>query len=166
MNPKRFFKYFYLKFLRLKGDPQSLAGGIAIGVFLGIMPIMPFQTILVVLATVVTRTSTIAAVLSSFLVANPLTYVPQYYFSTMIGNALTPYDLTWSRIKEAMDLMSQDPGFYKSLRILVELGYESVIVIVVGGMILAIPFTIASYYLSLPVFQKIKKRREQKHLLN
>jgi len=84
----------------------------------------------------------------------------------MIGNALTPYDLTWSRIKEAMDLMSQDPGFYKSLRILVELGYESVIVIVVGGMILAIPFTIASYYLSLPVFQKIKKRREQKHLLN
>ncbi len=166
MNPKRFFKYFYLKFLRLKGDPQSLAGGIAIGVFLGIMPIMPFQTILVVLATVVTRTSTIAAVLSSFLVANPLTYVPQYYFSTMIGNALTPYDLTWSRIKEAMDLMSQDPGFYKSLRILVELGYESVIVIVVGGMILAIPFTLASYYISLPVFQKIKKRREQKHLLN
>ncbi len=166
MNPKRFFKYFYLKFLRLKGDPQSLAGGIAIGVFLGITPIMPFQTILVVLATVVTRTSTIAAILSSFLVANPLTYVPQYYFSTMIGNALTPYDLTWSRIKEAMDLMSQDPGFYKSLMILVELGYESVIVIVVGGMVLAIPFTIASYYVSLPVFQKIKKRRDQKHLLN
>ncbi len=166
MNPKRFFKYFYLKFLRLKGDPQSLAGGIAIGVFLGITPIMPFQTIVVVLATVVTRTSTIAAILSSFMVANPLTYVPQYYFSTVIGNALTPYDLTWSRIKEAMDLMSHDPGFYKSLRILVELGYESVIVIVVGGMVLAIPFTIASYYLSLPVFQKIKKRREQKHLLN
>jgi len=46
MNPKRFFKYFYLKFLRLKGDPQSLAGGIAIGVFLGIMPIMPFQTLI------------------------------------------------------------------------------------------------------------------------
>lgn len=166
MNPKRFFKYFYLKFLRLKGDPQSLAGGIAIGVFLGIVPIMPIQTILVVLTTVVTRTSTIAAVLSSFLVANPLTYVPQYYFSTMIGNALTPYDLTWGRIKEAMDLMSHDPGFYKSLMILVELGYESVIVIVVGGMVLAIPFTIASYYISLPVFQKIKKRREQKHLLN
>lgn len=143
-----------------------MAGGIAIGVFLGIAPIMPFQTILVVLATVVTRTSTIAAILSSFLVANPLTYVPQYYFSTMIGNALTPYDLTWSRIKEAMELMSQDPGFYKSLMILVELGYESVIVIVVGGMVLAIPFTIASYYISLPVFQKIKKRREQKHLLN
>ena len=166
MNPKRSFRYYYIKFVRLKGDPRSLALGTAIGVFLGITPIMPFQTILVVLVTVVTRTSTIAAILSSFLVANPLTYVPQYYFSTTIGNALTPYDLTWSRIKEAMDLMLQDPGFYKTLMILVELGYEAVMVLLVGGVVLAIPFAIASYYISLPLFLKIKKRREQKHLLN
>ena len=166
MNPKRIFRYFYIKFVRLKGDPQSLALGTAIGVFLGITPIMPFQTILVVLVTVVTRTSTIAAILSSFLVANPLTYVPQYYFSTIIGNALTSYDLTWSRIKEAMDLMLQDPGFYKTLMIFVELGYEAVMVLLVGGVVLAIPFTIASYYISLPLFLKIKKRRDQKHLLN
>lgn len=166
MNPKRSFRFFYIKFLRLKGDPQSLAAGIAIGVFLGILPIMPLQTIVVVLVTVATRTSTIAAILSSFLVANPLTYVPQYYFSTTIGNALTPFELTWSRIKEAMDLMLHDPGLYKSLMILVELGYEAVIVLLVGGAVLALPFAIASYFLSLPLFVKIKKRREQKHLLN
>lgn len=166
MNPKRSIKYLYVKFMRLKGDPQSLAIGTAIGVFLGILPIMPFQTILVVLVTVATRASTIAAILSSFLVANPLTYVPQYYFSTIIGNALTTYDLTWSRIKEAMDLMLQDPGFYKSLMIIVELGYEAVIVLLVGGAVLAFPFTVASYFLSLPLFIKLKKRREQKHLLN
>ncbi len=166
MNPKRSIKYFYVKFMRLKGDPQSLAIGTAIGVFLGILPIMPFQTILVVLVTVATRSSTIAAILSSFLAANPLTYVPQYYFSTTIGNALTPYDLTWSRIKEAMDLMLQDPGFYKSLMIIVELGYEAVIVLLVGGAVLAFPFAVASYFLSLPLFIKLRKRREQKHLLN
>ncbi|MEK6201383.1 MAG: DUF2062 domain-containing protein [Desulfobulbaceae bacterium] len=166
MNLKRILRYFYIKFLRLKGDPKSLALGTAIGVLLGIAPIMPFQTILVVLVTVATRTSTVAAILSSFLVANPLTYVPQYYFSTTIGNAITPYELTWSRIKEAMDLMLQDPGFYKSLMVLVELGYEAVIVLLVGGTVLALPFAVASYFLSLPLFVKIKKRREQKHLLN
>lgn len=152
--------------MRLKGDPQSLALGTAIGVFLGIAPIMPFQTILVVLVTVVTRTSTIAAILSSFLVANPFTYVPQYYLSTVIGNALTPYDLTWVRIKEAMDLMLQDPGFYKTLMILVELGYEAVIVLLVGGAVLAIPFTFASYFLSLRLFLKIRQKKTQKHILD
>jgi hypothetical protein len=152
--------------MRLKGDPQSLAFGTAIGVFLGIVPIMPFQTILVVLVTVVTRTSSIAAILSSFLVANPFTYVPQYYLSTIIGNALTPYDLTWVRIKEAMDLMLQDPGFYKTLMILVGLGYEAVIVLLVGGAVLAIPFTFASYFLSLRLFLKIRQKKIQKHILD
>lgn len=152
--------------MRLKGDPQSLAGGTAIGVFLGITPIMPFQTILVVLVTVVTRTSSIAAILSSFLVANPLTYVPQYYFSTIIGNALTPYELTWSRIREAMDLLLQYPGFYESWMVMVGLGYEAVIVLVVGGAVLALPFTFASYFLSLRLFLKIRQKKIQKHILD
>ncbi len=90
MNPKRTSKYYYLKFLRLKGDPHSLALGTAIGVFIGITPSMPLHTILIVMATVATRSSTIAGILASFLVCNPVTYVPQYYLSTIVGNALTP----------------------------------------------------------------------------
>ncbi|MBU0960183.1 MAG: DUF2062 domain-containing protein, partial [Proteobacteria bacterium] len=38
MNLKRTSRYYYLKFVRLKGDPQSLAGGTAIGTFFGITP--------------------------------------------------------------------------------------------------------------------------------
>ena len=99
MNPKRIARYFYLKFMRMKGDPQSLAIGTAIGVFIGVTPTMPLHTILIILITLATRTSTIAALLGSLLVCNPITYVPQYYLATIIGNALTPYDLTWGRIK-------------------------------------------------------------------
>jgi len=152
--------------MRLKGDPHSLALGTAIGVLLGIIPAMPLQTILIVLVTFMTRSSTLAAMLSSFLVCNPLTYVPQYYLSTVIGNIFTPYELNWIRIREVLDILLQYPGFYRSLEILTDLGYEAVIVLLVGGTILAIPFALASYFFALRLFLQIRKKKRQKHVLD
>ncbi len=166
MNPKRITRYFYLKFMRQKGDPKSLALGTAIGVFIGVTPTMPLHTILIILITLATRTSTIAALLGSLLVCNPITYVPQYYLSTIIGNALTPYQLTWGRIKEVLDVLLQHQGVYNSLEALVGLGYEAAIVLVVGGTVLALPFTIVSYFVSLRLFLKIRHKQSQKHLLD
>lgn len=165
MNPKRTSKYYYLKFLRLKGDPHSLALGTAIGIFIGITPTMPLHTILIVLATLATRSSTIAAILASFLVCNPITYVPQYYLSTIVGNALTPYELTWARIKEVLELLLQHPGLSQSMKIIASLGYDAVIVLLVGGVVLALPFAVLSYFLSFRFFVKIREKRRQKHLL-
>lgn len=166
MNLKRIARYYYIKFMRLKGDPQSLAVGTAIGVFIGITPTMPLHTILIILITVVTRSSTIAALLGSLLVCNPITYVPQYYLATVVGNALTPYQLSWGRIKEVLEVLLQHQGLYKSLEALAGLGYEAAIVLVVGGTVLALPCAIASYFLSLRFFVKIRNKRSQKHLLN
>jgi uncharacterized protein (DUF2062 family) len=166
MNPKRSARYYYLKFMRLKGDPHSLALGTAIGIFIGITPTMPLHTVLIIMATVVTRSSTIAALLASFLVCNPITYVPQYYLSTVVGNVLTPYELTWTRIKEVLDVLLQHPGLSKSIEALAGLGYEAAIVLVVGGIVLALPGAVASYFLSLRLFVKIRQKRRQKHLLN
>jgi hypothetical protein len=166
MNLKRIFKYYYLKFMRMKGDPQSLAIGTAIGVFIGITPTMPLHTILIIPLTIITRTSTIAALLGSLLVCNPITYVPQYYLATIIGNALTPYELSWARIKEVLDILLQHPGLQKSMEALVGLGYEAAIVLVVGGTVLALPCALISYFLSLRLFVKIRQKRSQRHLLN
>ncbi|MBU0943699.1 MAG: DUF2062 domain-containing protein [Proteobacteria bacterium] len=166
MNLKRTSRYYYLKFVRLKGDPQSLAWGTAIGTFFGITPIIPFHTLINLIVTFLTRTSTIAALLASLIVCNPFTYVPQYYLSTIIGNFITPYDLNWERIKNVLDILLAKPGFMESLQALMGLGYEAVIVILVGGSVLALPFTIASYFFSLRLFIKIRKKRRQQHVLN
>jgi len=165
MNLKRISRYYCLKFLRLKGDPQSLAWGTAIGTFLGITPTIPFHTISVLVFTFVTRTSTIAGLLATLIVCNPVTYVPQYYFSTVIGNYVTPYELNWDRIKHVLDLLLAKPGFTESVQALSNLGYEAVIVLLVGGSILALPFAIISYSLSLRFFIRIQKKRREKHLL-
>lgn len=166
MKLSRLSKYYYLKFIRLKGDPKSLAAGTAIGVFVGLTPTIPLHTVAIIALTVVTRTSFIAAYTASWLVCNPLTYVPIYYFSLVIGNAVTPYDLNWERIKEVLNLLLSHPGIGPSITAVANLGFEAITVMVVGGCILAIPFTIASYYFSFALFVKIRKKRQEKHILN
>lgn len=166
MNPKRTFRYYYLKFTRLQGNPQALASGTAIGLFLGLAPIIPFHTVSVLLVTFLTRTSTIAALLATLAVCNPLTYVPQYYFSLVIGNVLTPYDISWERLKNVLELLLSKPGFSESLNALTGLGYEAIIVLLVGGAVFALPFTIAGYFLSLRLFISVHDKKNKKHILN
>lgn len=166
MNIKRAGRYYYLKFTRLQGDPQSLAWGTTIGIFLGITPIIPFHTVLNIIVTFVTRTSTIASLLASVLVCNPVTYVPQYYLSTVIGNAVTPYSLTWGHMREVLDILLARPGIIECLQALGTIGFEAVIVLLVGGAVLALPFSIASYFLSLRLFVKIQEKRRKKHILD
>ena len=165
MNLKRTSRYYYLKFTRLQGDPQSLALGTAIGTFLGILPTIPFHTVSVVLFTFLTRTSTIAGFLATLICCNPFTYVPQYYFSLLIGNMLTPYNFNWERMKGVLDILLAKPGFSESIHALGGLGYEAVIVLLVGGSVLALPFSIASYFLSLRLFIKVRQKRMKKHIL-
>ena len=165
MNLKRTVRYYYLKFTRLQGNPQSLATGTAIGIFLGLVPITPFHTVSVLFVTFLTRTSTIAGMLATVMVCNPLTYVPQYYFSLVIGNILTPYEISWERMQSSLDTLLSKPAFSESLTTLANLGYEVIIVLLVGGTVFALPFTVIGYFLSLHLFIKVREKRNKKHIL-
>ncbi len=166
MKFNRIGKYYYLRFLRLKGNPQALAWGTAIGVLVGISPTIPLHTILIIALTLLTRTSTVAAIISSWAVCNPLTYIPIYYFSMVVGNKVTPYELNWEKIKFVLDVLLSKQGFSESLRVIAELGYEAIVVMVVGGFVLALPFTLISYYVSLHLFVKLKRKRMEKQILH
>lgn len=166
MQLNRLGRYYYIRFLRLKGDPYALAFGTAIGVFVGVTPTMPLHTAIILVLAFVTRTSAIAGILSSWIVCNPLTYIPIYYFSTVIGNALTPYELNWQRIQGVVDGLSSSQGIAHAFEILASLGMEALIVLIVGGVILALPFALVSYYVSLYTFLKIRAKRQARHILN
>jgi uncharacterized protein len=161
----RMAKYYYLRFRRLKGDPYALAFGTAIGVFVGLTPTMPLHTVSILILAFLTRTSAIAGILSSWLVCNPLTYIPIYYFSTVIGNAVTPYELNWDKIQTVVIALTSSDGITHSLQILAGLGFEALIVLLAGGCLLALPFTLVSYYISLYTFLKIRAKRQEKHVL-
>lgn len=162
MNISRLSKYFYIKFIRLKGDPQSLAMGTAIGVLIGLTPTMPLHTIAILLLTFATRSSAIAGILSSWIVCNPLTCLPIYYLSIVIGNAATPYQIDWQRVQYLLDNLTSHKHFMESLREMAGLGYETIMVMITGGLVLALPFTVASYYFSLVLFRKVRKDQQKR----
>ncbi len=160
----RICRYYYLKFKRLQGDPQSLAWGTAIGVFIGISPTIPLHTILILAITFITRTSAIAAIISSWLVCNPLTYIPLYYFSMVVGNMITPYELNWQKIKDLIETLMSDISLMDGLKEILSLGLEAIFVMIFGGLVLALPFTILSYYFSLHFFRTMQLKRSRKNM--
>jgi uncharacterized protein (DUF2062 family) len=165
LEPSRLARYYYLRFIRLKGHPSVLARGVAIGTFIGITPTIPFHTIIALSLSFLFRGSKVAALLASILVSNPLTFFPQYYLSWQIGNRLLPGKHSWEDVSELINLISSGAKFSETLAALSHVGINSLTVLIGGGIVLAIPFTIAFYYLSYKFFCTIHKRRLEKHKL-
>ncbi len=157
MNLRRINRYYYLRFKRLKGDPALLAGGTAIGVFVGLTPTIPFHTLLVIGMTVVSRTSTIAGILSSWVVCNPLTYFPIYYFSVRFGNIFTANEVSWLKIRTVIDQLLHSESIAASLAVLGNLGYETITVMISGSILFALPISLLSYFIALYFFRRSMK---------
>jgi len=111
MNFTRLKKFYYLKFVRIKGAPKDIAWGACIGALIGTLPVMPFHTIGIIAICVITRTSTMAGLFSSLAISNPFTYIPIYYVSMVIGNFITPimlagkqFTLSWKSLFQDMAL--------------------------------------------------------------
>ncbi len=159
---KRTFRYYYLRFLRLKGNPHFVAKGVAIGVFIGITPTIPLHTFLVLTFSIFLRGSKIAALLASVAVSNPLTFFFQYYFSWKIGTWLTGSDMSWDRVNAVVEFITTDAAFKESIISLFHLGIDTLTILLVGGFILALPFTFVSYILSWQYFNTLRNKRLQK----
>jgi uncharacterized protein (DUF2062 family) len=162
LNYKRLNRYYYLRLKRLRGDPKFLAVGTALGVLVGLTPTMPLHTVLIIGLTLLTRTSTVAGIVSSFLICNPLTYFPIYYFSLQIGNKITPYDIRWSSVRDVLDLLVKSDEILHSIKILGNLGFETVVVMVSGGFVIALPFAVISYYCALYLFTNLNNKRSSR----
>ncbi len=163
-SPFRIIRYFYLRFQRLRGNPRSLALGTAIGVFIGLTPTLPFHTVSIIPLTILCNASTLAALISGFLVSNPLTIFFHYYFAWVIGNFLFPGRLTWTTIQSVLGVLTEG-GFAEGIRTITGLGFNAILVMLSGGILLALPLAILSYCLSYRFFLKIKQKRREKHLL-
>jgi uncharacterized protein (DUF2062 family) len=165
MNFTRLKQYYYLKFLRIKGAPRDIAWGAFIGALIGTMPVMPFHTIGIIAVCCLTRTSAMAGLITSLAISNPFTYIPIYYICMVTGNWITPYQVTWSKIHSILDVLISGHGFKESVEMLTHLGSEVIIVMLTGGLILAIPTAVISYFFTLRLFLKIREKRRQKHIL-
>ncbi|MBW1814389.1 MAG: DUF2062 domain-containing protein, partial [Deltaproteobacteria bacterium] len=141
--PSNGWRHKFRKFIHeaktLQGDPTYIAKGIAIGVFvgitptipLGITPTIPLHTGIAIFLAFIFKASKPAAVIGVWS-GNPVT-IPFLYFGSykigmfLIGNTAT-LDISYLTIQEE----------------LLQLGFETTIAMILGGMILGILPAIAA----------------------
>ena len=133
---KKRIKYFHNKFISLKGEPRAIAMGMAIGVFVGVTPTIPFHTVLVILITVLFRQNLAAAYLGTWIVSNPITIPFFYFIQYEIGHHLlrtASYDFNFSDM---------------SLQYIISLGWHIAFPLLLGGVMMAPLFAVPAYFIT------------------
>jgi uncharacterized protein (DUF2062 family) len=142
---KKRIRYFHDKFISLKGEPKAIAMGMAIGVFVGVTPTIPFHTALLVVIAVLFKRNVTAAYLGSWVISNPIT-IPVFYFTQyelgryLLGIAPTDFNLA---------------GL--SLQHIVSIGWHIAIPLLLGGIIMAPLFAVPAYFITHRAVLTIRK---------
>ncbi|ABC77112.1 DUF2062 domain-containing protein [Syntrophus aciditrophicus] len=139
-------KKFYQQFISLKGDPESLAWGMAMGVFIGVTPTIPFHTVLIVFFGFLLKKNMTSAFLGSSLISNPVTIPLLYLSEYQIGRLILGPSGAEIRIKE-----------YTVASIL-QLGWEVAVPLLLGGFLLGLVFTYPAYFLSYRLLSFMRKK--------
>jgi uncharacterized protein len=154
-------KYLYVRLLRLKGEPHELALGMAIGVFAGMMPILPFQIALAVAIALCFRASKITAALGTW-ISNPLNWYFVYLLDYKIGAYLLGLEGGYEIIKSVMASIYRHDEISVIWNTLFSSGFAIVSALLIGGIITGIVAAVPSYFISIWVFQKIKIWRQKR----
>ena len=142
-HPRRLLRYYRLKLLRLGASPEAIAKGLAIGVFIGLLPIVPFHTVSALGLAFLFKGSKAAALLGT-MVSNPFDLVPHYLLIYYLGHKVLPLDI---------------PPFnprHIDLREILNDGWELMAVLLTGGLIVALPASVAAYFLSRWMVRKYR----------
>ncbi len=158
-------RYYFLRVKRLRGDPEYLARGFAFGIFIGVLPLAPVQTVILIPLTILFRVSTLAAFIAGMLVSNPLTFIPQYYLTWKVGNAVLPGWVTWEQIEHALHVIAEQ-GLFDGIAALSQLGIKAVAVIETGGAIIGAPAGMISYFFARSFFLAVRERRLKRQQLD
>lgn len=165
MSLSRTLRFYSLRFKRLQGSTRSLALGAAIGTAVGATPTLPLHNVLILGLTLLFRVNPIAGLITANIVSNPLTFVPQYFFAWKIGDFFLPGRLTWEKIQGILALI-KEKGIMDALDVISQMGFDAILVMLTGGLVLALPTGILTYIIVFRLFTKIREKRRNKHLLN
>ena len=127
-------RYFYLKLLLIPDTPHKVALGFAIGIFIGLLPIIPLQTTISVILSFIFRCSKVASAIGA-LITNPLTIPFMYPIFYYIGKLVTPFG-HGGGLPVGWDI-----------RDMMEVGLDAVLAGIVGGAILGVVCAPLSYWL-------------------
>ncbi len=159
MKAHRLIRYYYLRFIRLRGDPHELALGMAFGIFTGMMPIMPFQMALSVALALVFKGSKITGALGTW-VSNPLNWYFLYYFSYKLGACILGMEGHSAIFSTIMDMVRSDVESMVIVEKILQSGGLMAAAFLLGGVIMGTVVALPSYFVFLYIFKRIRRWRD------
>ncbi|MBU1001343.1 MAG: DUF2062 domain-containing protein [Proteobacteria bacterium] len=153
---KRWARYRYLRVMRMNATPHSIAMGMAIGVFVGFLPIVPLQSSLTVVLCLPLRGNLVVGFMGTW-ISNPFNWVPFYYFLYFVGKAMVPWDVPEVEIEQFKLMLQtldvrQFTSFGKDL-------LECFKVMLIAGVAMGGPVSIPTYILTRKLVVRYRKRR-------
>ncbi len=160
-NPLRASRYYALRLWRMRGNPFVLSRGVSIGVFIGLTPTIPFHTVLILFFCTLLRGNVLAALIANWLVSNPFTIPGQYYAAWKLGVFVTRTSIGWAEVRELIDLLRHE-GILEAAKTMLSISPEIILCLLLGGILLALPFGIGAYFGCLYFYIHRQKRKYEK----
>jgi uncharacterized protein (DUF2062 family) len=131
-------KKAYSRFLKIRGNPNEIALGFALGLFVGMAPCMGIQTIIAVFVASLFKWNKISAAVGVW-ISNPVSAPFLYGFTFYIGSIFTGITNSFKPtsvfdFQYLYEIVSNAPGIFWALTI--------------GGIVAGIPIALLGYYLS------------------
>lgn len=143
---KRSLRFNFLRIVREKSSAHRIAMGAAIGVFVGWLPIIPFQAVTVLALALIFRANKVLA-FACTMFSNVFTLLPFYYACYTVGAWVTPFhvDFDMETIRDIHEI------FRNSWRLGVTL--------MTGGFAIGLPSSVLAYFVAVRVVLIWRKRR-------
>jgi uncharacterized protein (DUF2062 family) len=146
-------KRMWKRLLEIEGSPHAIAGGLAVGMFFGVTPLWGLKTLLTLGTATVLRFNPIAAVIS--LTAHDL-LTPFIPFTLRIQ-----YDIGFflmshpHHLPPKLEMATMKPEAFLHWTTFLHTGLP----LLLGSLVVAIPSTIATYFIGLWFFNARRERR-------
>ncbi len=161
MKFSRQLQYYYWRFIRLKGNPEALALGMALGIFSGLMPVVPFQTALAIFLALLFGGSKITAALGTW-ISNPLNWYFVYYLDYRIGAGILGLPEKNRGVSSVIAALERGAEGMAVVKTVLGAGGSIIAAFILGGLILGLLLASLSYPVFLKVFRGIHMWRERR----
>jgi uncharacterized protein (TIGR03546 family) len=141
----------------LDDPPHKIALGMALGIFIGFVPIMGIQMAVVLPFALLFRGNKTAAIAGVW-ITNPVTVIPIYYVDYKVGHLFTDYPpLTRTYFTDLFTNLEASK--------FLKLGQDVLVPLFVGGAILGVVFGIPTYFVTrwlVVRYRRIRARERER----
>lgn len=150
----RLSRYSYLRVVRIKAPAESIALGLALGVFAGALPFLSLQMAIAVVLAFLLRGNIIAAALGTWW-SNPFNWAIIFPLLYMLGKVFVPVEVAPLNIHEFLSIPLLD---------LLQRSWKWLLITTLGGFIAGIPLALVTYFIALRAVLIYHDRRAKRRL--